>query len=97
MAHVSQVDLASVWLGGQRTDGHRLQCISRPRVPQVAAPQPGLRAKSKLHVPVLLNSPKGIWHGSVLSVGSGLATKHDCPALVGPGPGVGPPNQSYLV
>ena len=89
MAHVSQLDLDGVWLAGKRTDGHSLQCISRPRVPQAAAPQPGLRAKSKLHVPVLLNSPKGIRHRSVLSVGSGLATKHDRPALVGPGRGLG--------
>jgi len=89
MAHVGQVYHDGIWLGGQRTDGHRLQCISRPPVPQAAAPQPGLMVKSKLRVPVLPNSPKGIWHCSVLSVWSGLATKHDRPALVGPGRGLG--------
>ena len=81
--------MTGIWLGGQRTDGHRLQCISRPPVPQAAAPQPGLTVKSKLRVPVLPNSPKGIWHCSVLPVWSGLATKHDRPALVGPGRGLG--------
>uniref|UniRef100_K4ANT4 Uncharacterized protein n=1 Tax=Setaria italica TaxID=4555 RepID=K4ANT4_SETIT len=40
-------------------------------------------------------APVGILHCSGLAVGSGLATKHDCPAPVGLGQGLGHrvPNQ----